>query len=123
QSTAHWLQRLAAANVPGGKVRKVSEAFGEQPDLAGGMVAEVPHPELGHVKVMGSPLRFSASRLAEPSHPPLLGEHTAEVLQQVLGLAPAEIARLHGEGVVLDAGLVAPQGKVAPEKRAQENRR
>jgi len=119
QSTEHWLQRLAAANVPGGKVRKVSEAFSEQPDLAGEMVAEVPHPELGHVKVMGSPLRFSASRLAEPGHPPLLGEHTAEVLAEVLGLAPAEIARLHAEGVV----LAAPPGKTAQEKRAQENRR
>jgi crotonobetainyl-CoA:carnitine CoA-transferase CaiB-like acyl-CoA transferase len=105
--TAHWLERLAAANVPAGKVRKVSEAFREQPDLAGPMVAEVPHPELGCVKVVGSPLRFSASRLAEPSHPPLLGEHTAEVLQRVLGLAPAEIVRLHGEGVVLDAALAA----------------
>ena len=123
QSTAHWLQRLAAANVPGGKVRKVSEAFREQPDLAGEMVAEVAHPELGHVKVVGSPMRFSATRLAEPSHPPLLGEHTAEVLQQVLGLAPAEIARLHAEGVVLDAGLAAPPGRTAQEKRAQEMRR
>jgi crotonobetainyl-CoA:carnitine CoA-transferase CaiB-like acyl-CoA transferase len=118
QSTAHWLQRLAAANVPGGKVRKVSEAFIEQPDLAGEMVAEVAHPELGLVKVVGSPMRFSATSLAEPSHPPLLGEHTAEVLEHVLGVAPAEIARLHAEGVVLDAGLTAPQGKPVQEKRA-----
>jgi hypothetical protein len=85
-------------------------------------VTEVAHPELGHVKVVGSPMRFSATRLAEPSHPPLLGEHTAEVLQQVLGLASAEIVRLHGEGVVLDAGLAAPPGRTAQEKRAQEKR-
>ena len=113
QSTAHWLQRLAAANVPGGKVRKVSEAFSEQPDLAGGMVAEVPHPELGHVKVMGSPCAFPPRAWPSPAIPRCWGEHTAEVLQQVLGLAPAEIARLHGEGVVLDAALAAPQEKRA----------
>ena len=123
QSTAHWLQRLAAANVPGGKVRKVSEAFSEQPDLAGEMVTAVPHPELGQVKVVGSPMRFSANSLADPSHPPLLGEHTAEVLEQVLGVAPAEIARLHAEGVVLDAALAAPQEKRTPGKRVEEMRR
>jgi len=116
--TEDWLQRLAAANVPAGKVRKVSEAFLEQPDLAGAMVAEVPHPELGQVKVVGSPMRFSGSRLAEPSHPPLLGEHTAEVLQRVLGLMPAEIARLHAEGIVLDAGLAASSAKHVQEAEA-----
>jgi crotonobetainyl-CoA:carnitine CoA-transferase CaiB-like acyl-CoA transferase len=105
QPTQAWLDRLAAAQVPAGKVRKVSEAFTDQPELAGAMVAEVPHPELGRVKVVRSPMRFSASSLAEPNHPPLLGEHTAEVLQQVLGLALAEIAALHREGVLFDAGL------------------
>jgi crotonobetainyl-CoA:carnitine CoA-transferase CaiB-like acyl-CoA transferase len=116
--TEDWLQRLAAANVPAGKVRKVSEAFLEQPDLAGAMVTEVPHPELGQVKVVGSPMRFSGSRLAEPSHPPLLGEHTAEVLQRVLGVAPAEIARLHAEGIVLDAVLAASSAKRVQEAGA-----
>jgi crotonobetainyl-CoA:carnitine CoA-transferase CaiB-like acyl-CoA transferase len=105
QPTQAWLDRLAAAGVPAGKVRKVSEAFTDQPDLAGAMVAEVPHPELGRVKVLRSPMRFSSSSLAEPNHPPLLGEHTAEVLQRVLGIAPGEIAALHGEGVLFDAGL------------------
>src|SRR5262249_52745837 len=65
-STHDWRERLAAASVPAGKVRKVSEAFVDQPDLAGTMVAEVPHPILGKVKVVRSPMRFSASRLAEP---------------------------------------------------------
>lgn len=109
QPTQAWLDRLAAAGVPAGKVRKVSEAFTDQPELAGRMVAEVPHPELGRVKVVRSPLRFSASSLAEPNHPPLLGEHTAEVLQQVLGLAPAEIAALHRDGVLFDAWLATAQ--------------
>jgi crotonobetainyl-CoA:carnitine CoA-transferase CaiB-like acyl-CoA transferase len=107
RTTAVWLDRLAAAQVPAGKVRKVSEAFRDQADLAGEMVFEVSHPQLGRVKVVGSPLRFSASRLAEPSHPPLLGEHTGEVLRGVLGLLPAEIAELHEAGVLFDAALAA----------------
>ncbi len=95
----------AAAKVPAGKVRKVSEAFTDQPTLACEMVFEVPHPELGKVKVVGSPFRFSETKLAAPSHPPLLGEHTAEVLQRELGLPAAEIETLHREGVLFDAGL------------------
>ncbi|HZT18114.1 MAG TPA: CoA transferase, partial [Dongiaceae bacterium] len=110
QPTVHWLARLAAAGVPAGKVRKVSEAFLEEPELSAGMLAELPHPELGRVKVVRSPLRFSGSRLAEPSHPPLLGEHTAEVLGRVLAVAPAEIAALHAAGVLFDSGLARPEG-------------
>jgi crotonobetainyl-CoA:carnitine CoA-transferase CaiB-like acyl-CoA transferase len=118
ESTAHWLARLAAASVPAGKVRKVSEAFTDQPELAGEMVAEVPHPELGKVKVVGSPFRFSASSLAEPSQPPLLGEHTGAVLERVLGVDAAEVAALHGQGVLFDAAL----GKTSRTPAAEEQR-
>jgi crotonobetainyl-CoA:carnitine CoA-transferase CaiB-like acyl-CoA transferase len=113
EPTEHWLASLAAASVPAGKVRTVSEAFTDQPDLAGQMVAEVPHPELGSAKVVGSPLRFSGSSLAEPSHPPLLGEHTGEVLQRVIGITAGEIEALHRQGVLFDAALAKPRGKRA----------
>jgi crotonobetainyl-CoA:carnitine CoA-transferase CaiB-like acyl-CoA transferase len=117
ESTAHWLALLAAASVPAGKVRKVSEAFTDQPELAGEMVTEVPHPELGTVKVVGSPFRFSASSLAEPSHPPLLGEHTGAVLARVLGLGAAEVAALHGQGALFDAALGKAGATDAPTER------
>jgi crotonobetainyl-CoA:carnitine CoA-transferase CaiB-like acyl-CoA transferase len=102
--TDHWLERAAAADVPAGKVRTLTEAFAPGTP-AGEMVAEVPHPTLGSVRVMRSPLRFSESELAEPTHPPLLGEHTAAVLREVLGLADSEIATLHASGAIRDAGL------------------
>jgi crotonobetainyl-CoA:carnitine CoA-transferase CaiB-like acyl-CoA transferase len=102
--TDHWLRRAAAADVPAGKVRTLTEAFAADTP-AGEMVAEVPHPTLGTVRVMRSPLRFSASELAEPTHPPLLGEHTAEVLREVLGLTDGDIAALHETGAIRDAGL------------------
>ena len=111
--TEHWLASLAAAGVPAGKVRAVSEAFADQPDLAGEMVAEVPHPTLGRVKLVRSPTRFSGSKLAEPSHPPLLGEHTSVVLQRALGVSPEEIEALHRQGVVYDAALAEPGKKRA----------
>ena len=113
QKTAHWLERLAAAGVPAGKVRRVSEAFTDQPELSDEMVAELPHPMLGRVKVVRSPMRFSGCSLTEPTHPPLLGEHTGEVLQRVLGVALAEIAALHADGVLFEASLAAPAEKRA----------
>jgi crotonobetainyl-CoA:carnitine CoA-transferase CaiB-like acyl-CoA transferase len=101
----YWLQRLNPAGVPAGKVRKVSEAFNDNPELSGDMVVEVPHPELGKVKVIRSPLRFSDSEIAEPTHPPLLGEDTATVLNRVLGYDTARIADLHDGGAIFDAAL------------------
>jgi crotonobetainyl-CoA:carnitine CoA-transferase CaiB-like acyl-CoA transferase len=101
----YWLARLNPAGVPAGKVRKVSEAFTDNPELSGDMVVEVPHPELGRVKVVRSPFRFSESDIAEPTHPPLLGEHTGAVLQQVLGFDATLIAGLHDGGAIFDAAL------------------
>ena len=115
--TAHWLERLAAAHVPAGKVRKVSEAFREQPDLAGPMVAEVPHPELGRVKVVGSPLRFSDSRL----HPRLdLGRMARRDLPRLLGFRSERgrnYSRVFGDLAVEVGRLVREEGRdVAAEQ-------
>jgi crotonobetainyl-CoA:carnitine CoA-transferase CaiB-like acyl-CoA transferase len=104
QDTEHWLARAVAADVPAGRVRTLTEAFAPETPAAE-MVAEVPHPTLGTVRVLRSPLRFSESELAEPSHPPLLGEDTAAVLREVLGLSDRDIATLHATGAVRDAGL------------------
>jgi crotonobetainyl-CoA:carnitine CoA-transferase CaiB-like acyl-CoA transferase len=69
------------------------------------VLAGLPHPELGRVTVLRSPFRFSGADLADPTHPPLLGEHTGEVLRRVLGVPPPELAALHEAGVLYDAAL------------------
>jgi crotonobetainyl-CoA:carnitine CoA-transferase CaiB-like acyl-CoA transferase len=60
----------------------------------------VPHPAAGAVKVLGVPIKLSDTPGAVDLPPPRLGEHTAAVLQSVLGLPPGEIAELIGDGVI-----------------------
>jgi crotonobetainyl-CoA:carnitine CoA-transferase CaiB-like acyl-CoA transferase len=90
---AHWLAVFAAAMVPSAPVLGVAEALDADP----GIVAEVPYPPLGSVRMLKNPVRFGADE-ADYRPPPALGEHTEEVLVEVLGLAPAEVAALVGNG-------------------------
>ena len=57
------------------------------------------HPAAGQVRMVANPIRFSATPITHEVAPPLLGQHTAEVLSGVLGVAEAEIARLRREGI------------------------
>ncbi len=95
-----WEQALLGANIPCATIQTVDQVFADPQVRARGMVVELPHPTAGTVRVAGSPLKLSRTpvRLAEP--PPLLGQHTAEVLQAYLDYGPEEIARLRDEGVI-----------------------
>ncbi len=99
RSTAAWLEALTAADVPCGAVTDILAAF-ESPEAdARSMVVEVEHPALGVLRQAGVPIEFEVTPGAVRTAPPLLGEHTDEVLGE-LGLAPDEVARLHADGVV-----------------------
>jgi len=63
-------------------------------------VQEVDHPTAGRVRLVGIPVKFSDSPGAITNAPPRLGQHTAEVLEGLLGLSPAEVDELKREGVV-----------------------
>jgi 2-methylfumaryl-CoA isomerase len=64
------------------------------------MFATLPQPGIGEYLVPGSPLEFSAQGRLPPRRAPVLGEHTDQVLAELLGLNDAEIGRLHDAGVV-----------------------
>ncbi len=85
-----WLDEFYAAGLPAGPIRTVDEALDSPEIKAHGMIKEMPHPALGTCRLVGSPLRLSGTPVVEPFHPPLLGEHTAEVLVDVLGWDEAE---------------------------------
>ena len=68
------------------------------------MFAEVEQPEIGTYLMPGSPLEFSADDRVPPTPAPRLGQHTDEVLAQILGLSAVEIGRLHDDGVVAGIG-------------------
>ena len=95
-----WLGRLEQAGVPAGKIKTVAEVC-ESPHLkARGMVVKLPHPKAGEVTVMGVPIRLWATPGAASTPPPLLGQHTDEILTRLLRVPKAKVARLRAAGVV-----------------------
>jgi crotonobetainyl-CoA:carnitine CoA-transferase CaiB-like acyl-CoA transferase len=97
--TAEWEAILEGAEVPFGPIRDVLEAF-ESPEAADlEMSAELEHPAFGVVRQAGIPLRFERTPGAIRTAPPLLGEHTDAVLEE-LGYDPTAIAGMRERGVV-----------------------
>jgi glutaryl-CoA transferase len=97
---AHWLRELAAAGIPCGPVQSIDQVFADPQVLQREMVWTVPHPTANAVRLVGSPLKLSETPVALRSHPPLLSEHTDEVLADLLGYTTADIVRLRTEGVI-----------------------
>jgi crotonobetainyl-CoA:carnitine CoA-transferase CaiB-like acyl-CoA transferase len=74
--------------------------FADPQVIARGMRVDLPHPLAGTVPQVGNPVRFSATPVSYGLAPPLLGEHTAEILGERLGFADAAIAELARRGIV-----------------------
>ena len=93
------MEHLNAINVPCGPVLDSADLFEDDHLQARDMIVEVPHPQRGSFKTVGSPLKLSDSTV-EITSSPLLGEHTAEVLEQVMGYDADEVDKLRQEGVI-----------------------
>ncbi|MBU6489144.1 MAG: CoA transferase, partial [Burkholderiales bacterium] len=95
-----WIEALEAAGVPCGPINEVGEVFADEQVRARGMRVEAPHPSGAMAPLVRNPIRMSATPPQVRSAPPLLGEHTDEVLRDVLGYDPAAIAALRGKAVI-----------------------
>ena len=100
RGTRQWLATLEAAGVPCGPINDLKQVFGEPQAIARGLRFELPHPSAGKVALVRSPMRFSATPLEHDLPPPVLGQHTDEVLRSLLGKSDAEIARLRSEAII-----------------------
>ena len=94
-----WLGLCARMDVPAGPVNNVKQVFEDRQVLAREMLVEMPHPTAETVKMAGTPLNLSETPAKPRSAPPLLGEHTDEILM-ALGKSPEAIAELRRDGVV-----------------------
>jgi crotonobetainyl-CoA:carnitine CoA-transferase CaiB-like acyl-CoA transferase len=100
QPVAFWAERLEAADVPCGPIHSVAQAFADPQVVARGMRFDLPHPTAGSVPQVASPIRMSDSPAARCRAPPVLGQHTDEVLRELAGCSDADIAALRARGAI-----------------------
>ncbi len=94
-----WLSALEAAKVPCGPINNLEDVFADPQVRERGMTMSVPHPHTDRLELVASPIKMSATPPTLRRPPPLLGQHTDEVLAE-LGLAADRIAALRAAGIV-----------------------
>lgn len=94
------LDALEKKGVPCAPINDIAQALSDPQTQHREMVRELPHPLAGSLKMIANPLRFSETPLERYEPPPLLGEHTGEVLRDLAGVSDEELARLREAGVV-----------------------
>ena len=95
-----WIELLDTANVPCGPINNFKEVFENEQVIARQIKMEMPHPTAGKVNLVRSPMRLSETPVVENRPPPLLGEHTLEILQEKLGLTELQIKSLKDQGII-----------------------
>src|SRR6185503_5975307 len=97
---ADWVARLAAESVPVAVVNTLDQVVADPQIVHRGMVTELAAPDGRHARVMGNPIALADATGADMRFPPRLGEDTAEVLREVLGLSVDEIDELERRRIV-----------------------
>ena len=100
KTTQQWVIELSAVGVPCGPINDLAQVFADPQVLARELAIRMDHPLAGKMSSVASPLRLSASPVEYRHAPPLLGEHTQEVLEQVLRMDVRRYTQLREAGVV-----------------------
>src|SRR5436190_4142294 len=100
RSKHEWVELLEAAGVPNGPINDVAQVFQEPQVRARGIRMELPHAAGGNVPLVASPMRFSETPVEYRQAPPVLGQHTDEVLRTLLKRSAEDIARLRAAKVI-----------------------
>ena len=100
KTTAEWIAILEAGGIPCAPVNDMKTAYADLARTADEMVCEIDHPAAGPIHVTGVPFKFSATRGDVYRHPPMLGEHTAEILTGWLGIGDGALGDLRKQGII-----------------------
>jgi CoA:oxalate CoA-transferase len=98
RETKDWLEVLQAGDIPCGPINRISDVLSDPQVLARQMIAEIFHPTIGTLKVPGVPIKLSETPGCVAGPAPRLGEHTEQVLGELLGLTATEIDALRSAG-------------------------
>jgi crotonobetainyl-CoA:carnitine CoA-transferase CaiB-like acyl-CoA transferase len=97
---AHWLKLLRQARIPSAPVNDFAQALNDEQVLHREMVIDVDHPSGDGYKTVGNPVKLSETGEQSFSSPPLVGQHTDEILSTILGKSEQAIARLRAAGII-----------------------
>jgi crotonobetainyl-CoA:carnitine CoA-transferase CaiB-like acyl-CoA transferase len=100
KTTAEWIAALEAIGVPCGPINRLDAVYADPQVRHRGLRIEVPHPLSGTVPLVANPIRYSRTPLTYDVPPPLLGEHTDEILRTLLGKSDAEIDDLRASRII-----------------------
>ncbi len=102
QTSAYWIRELERIGVPCGPINNLAEVFADPHVQARRMTIELPHPAAGGepTRLIANPIKFSETPVSYERAPPTLGQHTDEILKELLDLSSAEVAELRDDGVI-----------------------
>ena len=100
RTARQWMDAFAAVGVASGPINDFGQVFADPQVKHREMLREIPHPLSGTLRIIANPVRFSDTPVEYGRWPPLLGEHTAEVLREMLKMGEEEIEALRREKVI-----------------------
>ena len=99
KTSKEWIELLESGGIPCGYIRSVKEVLEDENLKARGMVIKKEHPTAGEIRLLGNPVKMSHTPVETSLPPPLLGQHTGEILKE-LGYSETEIGTLKSQGIV-----------------------
>ncbi|XP_061614446.1 succinate--hydroxymethylglutarate CoA-transferase isoform X3 [Phyllopteryx taeniolatus] len=100
ETTADWLRRFEGSGVPVGPINSIRQVFADPQVKHNGLVQEMEHPTAGRIAVPGPPVRYSSFSRSKPTPPPVIGQHTVQVLRDALAYSDDIIGELLESGAV-----------------------
>ncbi|XP_002933453.3 succinate--hydroxymethylglutarate CoA-transferase isoform X1 [Xenopus tropicalis] len=94
KTTSEWLNLFEGSGIPYGPINSIKQVFSEPQVIHNGLILDMDHPTARKISVPGPAVRFSEFNISNPNPPPLIGQHTSEVLKNILGYEDTHINKL-----------------------------